>query len=348
MGTINPELLLREVSPDAPCGADLSYDPAYMEIERLARGTPEQQMGSQVVPAVEPNWKDVRDRCVALFSKTKDLRVALYLCLALAQTAGVEGLRDGLLVLKGLLEKYWDRLYPPLDPTDRSPALERINILASLSPAATSFEDPMKFRQRLMDLPLTQSARVGRFSLRNILVAKGELAAPQGGPPPADLAISSAAFDDTDATHLQGLDKDLGEARGLVKAVHDAIEQQAGAGNAPDFDGVMGVLMQMQTNVQEALTKRGLATAGGVAPAAATPGAPAAAQGLGDIRSPQDVLKALDRICQFYEKNEPSSPVPLLMRRAQRLVGKSFVDIVRDVSPDAVKQVETLGGIAGE
>lgn len=46
------------------------------------------------------------------------------------------------------------------------------------------------------------------------------------------------------------------------------------------------------------------------------------------IRSPRDVVAALDRICAWYERHEPSSPVPLVLRRARALVGASFADIL--------------------
>jgi type VI secretion system protein ImpA len=64
----------------------------------------------------------------------------------------------------------------------------------------------------------------------------------------------------------------------------------------------------------------------------------------GRITSNQDVLKALDMIVAYYTQNEPSSPVPLLIKRAKRLVGKSFVDIIRDLSPDAMSQVKIVSG----
>jgi type VI secretion system protein ImpA len=68
----------------------------------------------------------------------------------------------------------------------------------------------------------------------------------------------------------------------------------------------------------------------------------------GEIRSPEDVVAAIDRICDYYARLEPSSPVPLLLRRAQRLVGKGFLDIVRDLSPEVVRQIEALGGITAD
>jgi type VI secretion system protein ImpA len=68
-------------------------------------------------------------------------------------------------------------------------------------------------------------------------------------------------------------------------------------------------------------------------------------QGLtGTIASKEDVLKALDLIIGHYEKSEPSSPVPLLIKRAKRLVGKSFVDVIRDISPDALTQGFMVSG----
>ena len=65
---------------------------------------------------------------------------------------------------------------------------------------------------------------------------------------------------------------------------------------------------------------------------------------LGEIGSREDVLRALDRISAYYKDNEPSSPIPLFIERCRRLVTISFLDIMRDLVPDAVKQVEVLKG----
>jgi len=36
--------------------------------------------------------------------------------------------------------------------------------------------------------------------------------------------------------------------------------------------------------------------------------------------------------------------VPLLLRRAKRLISKDFLEIVRDLAPDGVPQVELIRG----
>jgi type VI secretion system protein ImpA len=64
----------------------------------------------------------------------------------------------------------------------------------------------------------------------------------------------------------------------------------------------------------------------------------------GVITSREDVVRLLDRMCEYYERSEPSSPIPLLLRRCKRLVSANFLDIVRDVASNAVDQVETLCG----
>jgi type VI secretion system protein ImpA len=64
----------------------------------------------------------------------------------------------------------------------------------------------------------------------------------------------------------------------------------------------------------------------------------------GTIASRDDALRMLDRVCEWIERNEPSHPAPLLIRRAQRLMTKSFVEIIRDLAPDGMSQVQMLAG----
>jgi type VI secretion system protein ImpA len=64
----------------------------------------------------------------------------------------------------------------------------------------------------------------------------------------------------------------------------------------------------------------------------------------GPIQSREDVIRSLDQVCDWYARNEPSSPVPLLLRRAKRLVNKSFLEAVQDLSPSGVTEVQTIAG----
>ena len=64
----------------------------------------------------------------------------------------------------------------------------------------------------------------------------------------------------------------------------------------------------------------------------------------GEINSREDVIRILDRACQYYERHEPASPVPLLLRRARGLVHKDFLEIMRDLAPGGVQDVEKIKG----
>ena len=64
----------------------------------------------------------------------------------------------------------------------------------------------------------------------------------------------------------------------------------------------------------------------------------------GEITSTADVSRVLGKICDFYAKHEPSSPIPLLLQRAQRLVEKDFVTILKDIARDGLSEFEKIAG----
>jgi type VI secretion system protein ImpA len=66
---------------------------------------------------------------------------------------------------------------------------------------------------------------------------------------------------------------------------------------------------------------------------------------VGVIRSRDDAIRALDRVADFFRKSEPSSPIPLFLERAKRLVAKDFLEVLADVAPDALAQARLVGGV---
>ena len=53
----------------------------------------------------------------------------------------------------------------------------------------------------------------------------------------------------------------------------------------------------------------------------------------------------LDNVCRYIEQAEPSNPAPLLIRRAQRLMSRSFVEIIQDLAPESLEQIQKLAGL---
>ena len=168
MSVIDIEELLGEIAATAPCGEDLEYDPAFAEMEKLAQETPERQYGDTIIPAEPPDWRSVRKTALALFERTRDLRVALYLTRSLLHTDGLAGFADGLALVDSLIERYWDQVYPQLDPEDDNDPTLRVNTIVALC-------DPEATLRALRETPLVSSRTLGRFSLRDIQIAAGVL-----------------------------------------------------------------------------------------------------------------------------------------------------------------------------
>jgi type VI secretion system protein ImpA len=61
-------------------------------------------------------------------------------------------------------------------------------------------------------------------------------------------------------------------------------------------------------------------------------------------QSREEVVRELDRLCAYYDTHEPSSPVPILLRRAKRVAGMTFIELVRELAPNGINQMEALRG----
>jgi type VI secretion system protein ImpA len=115
----------------------------------------------------------------------------------------------------------------------------------------------------------------------------------------------------------------------------------AGPDAVPDYDPLAVQLARLDRVVNDQLGFRGDA-----AGEERAPGADGGAVTVGAIKSRQDAIRALDAVAEFFRRNEPSSPIPLFLERAKRLVSKNFLEVLADVAPDAVPQARSAGGLA--
>lgn len=340
--------LLAEVSGEAPCGEDISYDQDYVALENLVRPAGQTAVGEEE-PQQEPKWSDVLDRSSELLQRSKNLRVALYATLAMLKLKGIPGLRDGLVLVRGLLERYWDCLYPQLDPEDKDDAFERMNVVSALSPRTVSAQDPMKFSRCILASPLCNSSQLGKFSARDIQIAKGQITvSDEEAAQAAQMSRIDAAFKDTPQEQLTATWQATQESLGCAEAITTVFSEKAGENQAPDLEillkllkGIAGFLQAYIDAPQAAQTSSGAIQGTSEQGAVSSDRSPPA---MVEIRSREDVVIVLRKICDYFTRNEPSSPIPMLLRRAQRLVSKSFLEVIEDVCPDAMDQVEAIGG----
>ncbi len=336
---IDIEALLKPVSDEQPCGPNLTYDPAFYELENQSRGKPETQFS----PAEDPNWKDLREQALDFLGKSKHLTAAVIITVCELKLNGLSGAEQGLGFIRGLLERQWAAFYPQLDPEDNNDPTERMNILANV----TSFGEPYRFLQRLQEAPLCQSANFGRVRFLDVERAKqpsGE-APPEGQPAPLSEGQIQAAFKDSSPEVIAANHQAAIKAREHLAAIDAFLNNTVGTAGV-DLQPLLKMLKSIESTLAGFLPNAAEAGADGAAvEGAAGSGTAAAGPRLsGTVQSRDDVVRALDRICDYYRQQEPSSPVPYMLKRAQRMVKMNFMEIVNELTPDAMTQVRVITG----
>ncbi len=346
---------LDDVTADAPAGPNLEFDADFGALERAAQGKPEQQFGDTVIPAEDPDWKDVDIQAAALLARTRDLRVAAHLAVARLRLSGVPAYAEILTLIRSLLQTRWEQVHPQLDPEDDNDPTLRANALLRLA-------DPIRVMRQLRDMPLAASARAGKVSWRDIAIATGALD-PEPGRDKMTEGVIRGLFADTDPARLQSLREAIGTAVQDIAAIPAAFDEHAGYGTGPDFTDLHKLLREIQRDIDRYAVAVALAAGPEPAPptesdmpsdAELAPATPVRPQGgvsaamLTTVSTRADALRLLDLVCQYYERHEPSSPLPLLIERARRLADKSFLDILRDLAPDGLSQAQNIVGSANE
>lgn len=340
MTIIDLDSLLQDLEADAPCGPNLEYDADFLALEQAALGKPEVQYGDTITPAEAPEWKLVKKLALALFERSRDLRVAAPLLRALLALHGVAGFAAGSGLIARLLEQRWDSVHPQLDPDDDLDPTLRINSLAALA-------DPAGVLRELRDCSFLALPGLGGLSLRMLELASGELPAAPGQ---SAIAMSSldAALDDADPAQLADAAGATAAALDSIVRIEALLVQQVGSAQALNLDALTRPLRRMRDVLAAHLAVPGDAAGQAeAAPADGAAAAPAAGQppaASASIDSRADVVRMLDKLLAYYERNEPSSPVPMLLQRAKRLAPKNFFEIMEDLAPDSIGQLAVIRG----
>lgn len=335
--------LLAPISAQSPCGDDLSFSNEFDQIAEMRRADdPSLDQGAWVTALKLADWPGVTRQCSALLrTRSKDLRLALWLTEARALSEGHRGLAEGLDLCAALCEQHWQALHPLPDDGDME---ERIGNIAWLL-------------QRLVDLapalPVTHSRKGERFSLRDLAHArlqdaKAGDASPTAstnpeGPSPLTAARFRQALADTPANLLRDTFAAQQAAETALHRWQTAVDAQLGQ-EGPSFVAAREALAQVTHELNRLLREVGISpvqadnshlaahadntssdSATGNASAAltarATDPAGVASNGgaAGVLRAPRtrhEALQQLRDVAAFFRQTEPHSPVAYLAEKA--------------------------------
>ena len=332
MQELDIDSLIAPLTGGSPCGSDLEFDPSFEALQDAASAKPERQYGSTVIPAESPDWPGIRSHALALAQRTRDLRVAVWLMRSAAHVDGLPGMVAGLRLLHGLIEHHWEQVHPLPDPQDGKEPVARLNAFAALThpgglaDVRAAALAPGRGALKVRDLELAFGAATA---------LPGETVPTREGLTPAVVAAQALS------PSLQGV---MQAGVQTVRAIASLLDAKLGGGVSPDLSALRAL---MQNVADAGAAAQGTASASATAMPLVAPqqspvaDAPFASLAIG---SREDVMRVLERACDWIERHEPNSPAPLLIQRARRLMTKSFIDIVRDMAPAGLVQVEQLAG----
>jgi type VI secretion system protein ImpA len=326
--------LLDPISGESPGGVALRYDPIYDKIKE-ARREAEDAWGGEPKKA---DWNlVVKLSKEALAKRSKDLQIAAWLTEALVRRQGYAGLRDGLVLLDGMLDRYWDTLYPEIEDGDlelRAAPLQwvgfKLDLAVRMVPVNSAGHDLLRYESSRM-IP-TESDAAGDDNRRE----QRELAISEGKLLPEDFDRS---FDSTPADFYRKLYADLQEAMDAVAALDGRSRERFGDDDAPSYSGLQNALEGARLTVRQMLLKKDpraldvpvdaespademQADAGVALPSgAAVPSTTSlgfASRAIAEPSSRDDAAALVERAARYLRKTEPLNPASYLMLRGFR------------------------------
>jgi type VI secretion system protein ImpA len=327
--------LLEPLSAEAPCGISLEDTDtlaAFDAYQIFGQTTLEQEPG-QARKNRPPDWGVIKGRAIETLGTSRDLRLLAHLGAALLRTDGVPAFLETLRVASQWLERYWSQVYPLVEED----AIFRRNAL-------NCFSDSVAVVDGLRRVPLVSSRQHGRFGLRDIEVATGQITVGDGEARPDEARIR-AAFAEMAFDELKGLQHVVSNGLALLGGIDVVMRREAGVEAGPSFDSLSASLRKMDVALRAQVVAHPAAVPGEEDAPAGDGGGAGMVVAVGAIKSRQDAIRALDAAAEFFRRNEPSSPIPLFLERAKRLVSKDFLEVLADVAPDALPQARSAGGL---
>jgi type VI secretion system protein ImpA len=323
-GLLVDQALIQPIAPERPCGEDLEDTPLLASFDAF------RVFGQSAPHDPQPEWTAVASRAAEALCKSKDLRLLAFLGSALLRTDGLPAFAETLTIASTWLDIYWKETYPRIDED----AILRRSAL-------NCFADQMAIVDALRRLPLAQHRQHGTFSLRDIDIATGIV--PADGETPPDEARINAAFAAMTREAIAQLQQSVGVAQGALTRITAKMRDDGGRDAAPSFDPLASQLTKIDRVLRAQLALRGDETDANGDEGGEGEGHGPAISGV--VRSRQDAVRALDAVSMFFRQHEPSSPIPLILDRAKRLVSKSFLEVLADIAPDALAQARSAGGL---
>lgn len=369
------EPFLVRLGDESASGSELRNDPRFHAVERLlepaARSFRLENVRTGGTGSVTIDWPGILEQSAELAQSGRDIRLLVIVARALANAEGFEGLERGLGLLTATVEQYWDSVHPVLreSPSPREAAVRRINSLFQLENSDNGLLCDLEFTVVLSPRGLG-AITVGDLCAGGLSrnQAQAELPSGLGDKEVAEYLSRHDARVTRVATackaqaierpeEMASLIQSVESARAALATLENALTARVGENGVgvkfKELDKVLSRALVSLTAPQAqatsgapapevtAMSEPMPAPAGtnGAHPASATGGIP------GAVNSRRDVERCLDMIIDFYERTEPSSPIPHLARRMRKMVPMNFLQLMEEIAPSGMKEFKNVAGV---
>jgi len=356
--TIDIDSLLAPISEAAPTGINLRADasPASiyykMKDARSGARAAERRADSEGAPAgLLPEWQTILNLAPkALAETSKDLEVIVWFIEGLVRSQGFAGLRDGLTLARGLIDRYWENFF---SLEDEDGLATRLAPLAGLNGQGNEGT----LIQPLRKVPVTTTQGDGAFAIYHYdqaralaNVADPEIKARREAAGEVNMDTFTTAANQSGGVYYIGLLEDIDGAVAVLGQLGQALNERAGR-DAPSTSDIARVLTAVRDTVAafslELVERARAAAAQGAAGAESAAGGAGAAAAGGSVRGREEALRTLQHVAEYFRRNEPHSPISTSLDEIVRRAKMPFAELLAELLPDdtAWRSALTSAGI---
>ncbi len=330
--TLSPfiEVWLAPLDEASPCGPNLEYEPEFLELLQ-ATGKAANQFG----PGEPADWPRIQELAQSLLSRTRDLRLAMWWGRAGVNLLGFAALPSALALMYGLLDRFWDALHP-LPDVDDADSLARLSVIGGLDKLDSLLGD-------VRNAKLLSDPRFATLKARDVEIAMGKLAARADESARTQGQVTGMLSEVPDAAAALGA-----QARAVVaslREIQSLMSDRFRADLVVDLATMRGIASSVVAVVPEIAQTEVASEATSDQKVEVTAEPASRRGGVFSVDTRADALRAIELVCAYLERNEPTNPAQFLLHRAARVIDKNFLQLVKELAPDSMKDVAKIMGI---
>ena len=358
---VDIEDLLQPISDENPVGNDIREDSspssiyyAIKDSRNSARAAERTSMFDGGSTEADEHWHKILDIAPDILTKnTKDLEIACWYTEALLRRYGFQGLRNGFSLIKQLVERYWDDLYPRPDEdgieTRVSPltglngeGAEGVLIAPIRNVDITEGDEPGPFSywkyQQAMDLQ-----KITDLETREEKIAKAGF-----GLDNVESAVSSSS-----ESFFVNLRDDLIACISSYREISRLLDGHCGIHEAPPTSNIINALEDCLSAVKHIGKSKIPVESEEIIDSHAESGdnvtseqTNTAATTSGPIKNREHAFKQLSQISEFFRKTEPHSPISYILEKAMKWGDMSLSELMQELIPDSSSR-DYYGSLTG-